>query len=78
MAYGSVRRFIRDHALVAFFVGAYPFSWTPNLFGPRSVFPFAPLLVALAVLALSGGRPAGRTCSSPPRLARSTTPKTSY
>lgn len=78
MAHGSVRRFIRDHALVVFFVGAYALSWTPILFGPRSVFPFAALLVALAVLALSGGRPAERTCSSSPRSARSTTPETGY
>ncbi len=56
MNLGPLRRFVNQHALLMFLLGTFALSWAPGVFGPRSVFPFAPFLIALAILAAAGGR----------------------
>ena len=60
MTHGPVRRFVKRHPLVTFFVLAYALSWWPAIpsldLWPEPVIGVGPFLAAVAVLALTSGK----------------------
>ena len=51
-----LRALVSRRALAAFFVLAFALSWWPSLITPHSIVPLGPLVAALAIAALIGGR----------------------
>jgi membrane protease YdiL (CAAX protease family) len=61
MANGSLHRFIKENALIVFFVLAYALSWWGAIlpafgFPPMPIFPAGPFLAAVIILALTLGK----------------------
>jgi membrane protease YdiL (CAAX protease family) len=50
--------FVHRRSLLTFFILAFAFSQAPSLLSPHSLFPLGPIMAALAVLPLAGGRAA--------------------
>jgi hypothetical protein len=52
---GKLTALTKQHQLTAFFMLTYLLSWLPQLFG-GGLFAFGPLIAALVVVVLAGGR----------------------
>jgi membrane protease YdiL (CAAX protease family) len=57
----TVSNMAKRHALLIFFVLAYALSWSASLVEPHSIFPFGPLVAAVIMTVIVGGKTSLKT-----------------